>query len=185
MNAVNHATKAELEAQLDFIRGSPKDGGTLEMIVRRPQVNEREMLDEAVLDLAQGLAGDNWIARGSSSTWDGSANPEMQITLMNSRIVAAVARSRERWSLAGDQFFVDLDLSAENLPPGTQLALGAAVIEVTSPPHTGCKKFLSRFGHDALAFVNSPVGRQLNLRGIHARIARGGVVRVGQPLKKI
>jgi MOSC domain-containing protein YiiM len=155
------------------------------MIVCRPQVNERGMLDEATLDLDQGLAGDNWKARGNARMVNGAANPEMQITLMNARTIAVVARSRHRWSLAGDQFFVDLDLSAENLPPGTKLAVGAAIIEVTSPPHTGCKKFLARFGMDALTFVNSPVGRQLNLRGIHARVTRGGVVRVGEALKKV
>jgi MOSC domain len=185
MNEAIHATMSELEAQLDFIRGSPSDGGTLEMIVCRPQVDEREVLNEATLDLAQGLAGDNWKIRGNARTWDRAANPEMQVTLMNSRAAAVVARSRERWRLAGDQFFVDLDLSLENLPPGTRLVLGEAMIEVTPPPHTGCKKFLARFGTDALAFVNSPLGRQLNLRGIHARVLRTGVVRVGVAVKKV
>ena len=185
MDAVNHATTVELEAGLDFIRRSPRDGGPLELIVRRPQVNEREKLGEATLDLTEGLVGDNWKSRGSTRTPDGSANPEAQITMMNSRAAAAVARNRDRWGLAGDQLYVDLDLSEENLPPGTRLALGQAVIEVTSPPHTGCKKFLARFGPEALEFVNSPLGRQLRLRGLNARIVHGGLVRVGDTVKKI
>jgi len=185
MSESNHATTAELEAQLEFIRRSPKDDGRLEMIVRRPQVNEREVLNEAMLDPEAGLAGDSWRLRGSARTPDGMANREMQITVMNSRAAAVVARSRERWGLAGDQLFMDLDLSAENLPPGTRLALGAAVIEVTSLPHTGCKKFQTRFGPDALDFVNSPLGKELHLRGINAKVVRGGVIRVGDAVKKV
>ena len=87
---------------------------------------------------------------------DGSANPDAQLTLMNARVVALVAGERERWPLAGDQLYVDLDLSADNLPPGTRLAVGSAVIEVTPEPHTGCAKFSARFGSEALRFVNSP-----------------------------
>jgi hypothetical protein len=184
MNELIHATTAELEAGLEFIRCSPKDGGTLEMIVRRPVVDERESVAEVALDLAAGLAGDNWKQRGSARTPDGSANPEMQITVMNSRAAAVVALSRERWGLAGDQLFVDLDLSCENLPPGTRLAVGSAIIEATGPPHTGCKKFLARFGAAALEFVNSPLGKQLHLRGINARVVQSGVIRVGDLVKK-
>jgi len=185
MIASNHATAAELEAGLDFIRHSPKDGGTLELIVLRPQINERETPVEATLDLVAGLVGDNWKSHGSSRTPDGSADPETQITLMNSRAAAVIARSREGWSLAGDQLFVDLDLSGENLPPGTRLAVGAAVIEVTRPPHTGCKKFMARFGPEALHFVNSALGQELHLRGINAKVVQGGLIRTGDAVKKI
>jgi MOSC domain-containing protein YiiM len=103
----------------------------------------------------------------------------MQLNIMNARVVDLVANGRERWHLAGDQLIIDLDLSTENLPPGTQLALGTAVIEVTAQPHTGCQKFVARFGADAMKFVNSPLGRQLCLRGINARVVRRGVIRVG------
>src|ERR1039457_1486094 len=134
MSDLKQATMAELENGLENIRNSPKDGGVLEMIVRRPQVDEREILTEATLDLADGLFGDGWKKRGSARTPDGSANPEMQINIMNSRVIALVARDKTRWPLAGDQLFIDLDLSADNLPPGTRFSLGTAVIEVTSPP---------------------------------------------------
>jgi hypothetical protein len=169
----------ELEARLDEIRRAPKDGGVVELIVRRPAENEREVVVEAALDIAEGLVGDNWRTRGSSRTPDGSAHPEMQINVMSVRAAAAVALERERWQLAGDQLFLDLDLSRENLPPGTRLTIGTAVIEVTEPPHTGCKKFVSRFGLDAMKFVNSAVGRELCLRGINARVVQSGIVRVG------
>jgi hypothetical protein len=175
----------ELEAGLDEIRRSPKDGGVLELIVRRPLVDAREVLEEGELHLSEGLVGDSWKLRGSSRTPDGSAHPDMQLNVMNARAIALVARERHRWPLAGDQLYVDLDLSDENLPPGTRLSIGSAVIEVTPQPHTGCKKFVSRFGLDAMKFVNSPVGRRLRLRGLNARVVRPGRVRVGDAVKKL
>jgi hypothetical protein len=176
---------AELEAGLDEIRQSPKDEGVLELIVRRPGMDEREILEEGELHPAEGLVGDSWSVRGSSRTPDGSAHPEMQLNIMNSRAIALVAQAKDRWQLAGDQLFLDLDLSAENLPAGTRLALGSAVIEVTAQPHTGCKKFVSRFGLDAMKFVNSPVGKELHLRGINARVVQPGAIRVGCVARKI
>jgi len=174
-----------LEAGLDDIRQAPKDFGTLELIVRRPETERREVVEEATLDLASGLLGDNWKSRGSSKTPDGSANPELQITVMSSRVIALVARDKQFWPLAGDQLFVDLDLSTSNLPPGTQLAIGSAMIEVTAHPHTGCHKFAARFGPGATKFVNSSLGRQLQLRGLNAKIVKSGVVRVGDAVKKL
>ena len=184
MAEVKHLTRAELEAGMDEIRRSPKDEGPLELIVRRPSVGAREILEFGELDLVEGLKGDTWKARSSSRTEDGSAHPEMQLNIMNSRAIALVAQSKERWSLAGDQFYVDLDLSAENLPPGTRLEFGSAIIEVTPQPHTGCKKFVERFGVEAMKFVNSPTGRELHLRGINAKVIQPGTVRVGDTIKK-
>jgi len=185
ITTLNHLTMDELEASLDHIRQSPKDNGVLELIVRRPQVETREVLDEGQLDVELGLVGDNWSTRGSSRTKDGSANLEMQINIMNSRVVALVAQVKERWHLAGDQLFIDLDLSKANLPAGSRVSLGSAVLEVTSPPHLGCRKFVSRFGVDAMKFVNSDVGKELCLRGINARVVQSGVVRVGEIARKL
>jgi MOSC domain-containing protein YiiM len=176
---------AELEAGLEEIRRSPKNDGVIEMIARRPRIGEREIVESAELSLTDGLVGDNWKARGSSGTADGSPHPELQLTLMNSRVIAVVAQEKSRWALAGDQLFIDLDLSAENLPPGTQLRLGSAVIEITAFPHTGCKKFLARFGAEAVKFVNSPGGKLLRLRGLNAKIVRPGIIRVGERAKKL
>ena len=179
MTEVRHLTTEQLHAGLDEIRRAPKDEGVLRLIVRRPAVNQREVLDAGELNAAEGLLGDTWKHRRSSQTSDGSPHPEMQLNVMSSRAAALVAQDPEQWPLAGDQLFVDLDLSADNLPPGTQLTIGSAVIEVTSQPHTGCNKFVSRFGVAAMKFVNSAVGRQLNLRGINARVTRPGAIRVG------
>ena len=175
----------ELEDGMEYIRQAPKNQGLLKMIVRRPTVDEREILEECELNLEQGLAGDSWKDRGSSHTPDGSANINAQLTIMNARVIALLAQDASRWPLAGDQLYVDMDLGEDNIPPGTRLALGSAMIEVSAQPHTGCKKFSARFGMDAIKFVNSPEGKQLHLRGINTRVIRPGTIHVGDVLKKI
>jgi len=182
---VEHATAEELEAGLDEIRRSPADEGRVELIVARPRRGEREHLEDAQLDPVEGLVGDNWKTRGSTSTPDGAAHPDRQLTLMNARAVDLMARSRDRWALAGDQIYVDFDISVANLPPGTRLALGSAVVEVTAEPHTGCANFTQRFGIAAMRFVNSPAGRELNLRGINTRVVTAGRVRPGDHVRKL
>jgi hypothetical protein len=179
MDNVRHLSLEELAAGLDDIRQSPSDHGAVQMIVRRPDTEKRETLTHGELDTEQGLVGDNWLHRGNSRTADGSAHPEMQLDLMNSRVIALVAVTKDRWPLAGDQIYVDLDLSKENLPAGTQLRLGSAIIEVTGIPHTGCKKFVARFGLEAVKFVNSGLGKQLCLRGINTRVVKSGTFDVG------
>lgn len=185
MTVVDHRTTEELEAGIDHVRKSPTDMGTLEMIVCRPAVDEREVIEEGLLDLEEGLVGDTWRTRGSSSTPDGSAHPDAQLTVMNARAADLVAGTRERWALAGDQLYVDFDLSEEGLPAGTKLAIGEAVIEITAKPHTGCKKFQSRFGREALRFVNTGVGAALHLRGRNARVLVPGTIKRGDQVRRI
>lgn len=185
MTSGRQLSTEELEQGLDNIMQSPQDEGALELIVRRPAVNEREVLNEAQLDAEHGLIGDNWRSRGSGHRRDGAADIEMQLNIMNARVVALVADDAARRELAGDQLYLDMDLSDENLPPGTQLAIGDAVIEVTEPPHTGCKKFASRFGRDAMVFVNSGMGKKLNFRGINAKVITSGDIQVGDVAKKL
>jgi len=182
---VKHLTKDELEAGLDEIRRSPRDEGRLELIVRRPRNLEREVLEEGRLDPADGLVGDNWTVRRSSMTRDGSSHPDMQINIINSRAISLISDDKARWQLAGDQLYVDLDLSNDNLPAGTRLEIGSSLLEVTAQPHTGCGHFAKRFGVEALQFVNSRSGRKLNLRGINARVVSPGVVRTGDLVRKI
>jgi MOSC domain-containing protein YiiM len=182
MHQTLHPSLAELQDQLDHIRQAPADNGVLEMIVCRPDVDQRRMLFEAELDIERGLIGDTWLSRGNYK--GGPANPDCQINIMNSRVVALVAQDRERWPLAGDQLYIDLDLSDDNLP-GSRIAIGTAILEVTSEPHTGCRKFASRYGDDAKNFVNSAAGKKLHLRGINARIIQSGLVRTGDTVKKL
>jgi hypothetical protein len=182
---VKHLTMAELEAALDHLREAPKDEGVLKLIVCRPDVEQRTVLDMAELDPLKGLIGDNWPRRPSSKTPDGSPHPEMQINIMNSRVTALVAQEKDRWQLAGDQLYIDMDLSKENLPAGARIQVGSAVLEVSPLPHTGCHKFVARFGVEAMKFVNSTVGKELCLRGINAKVVQGGIVKVGQVAKKI
>jgi hypothetical protein len=182
---VMHLKLEAMQAELGSILGAPRETGLLELIVRRPRTEEREALQEGELDLQEGLLGDNWRTRGSSRSPDRQAHPDMQLNVMSSRVIALLAQERARWQLAGDQLYVDLDLSAENLPPGTRLAIGKAMIEVTEQPHTGCKKFAARFGLDALKFVNSPEGRQLRLRGLNAKVVQPGTIRVGDVVTKL
>ena len=182
---MKHLTMEELEAALDHLRGAPKNDGLVQLIVRRPQVDEREVIEEAELDPIGGLIGDSWSVRGSRRTPDGSPHPEMQINIMNSRVTALVAQEMERWPLAGDQLYIDMDLSKENLPAGSRIAIGSAVLEVSPLPHTGCHKFVARFGLDAMKFVNSELGKELCLRGINAKVVQGGLVKVGNTAKKL
>lgn len=180
-----HRNAAELELALPEVRASPADDGRVELIVRRPAVDEREVLEVAVLDVGQGVTGDSWISRSSRRTPDGAPHPDMQLNIMNARVAALVAVDLERRALAGDQLYIDLDLSPGNLPPGTRLALGSAVIEITDQPHRGCAKFAARFGQEALRFVNSAAGRELNLRGVNAKVVVGGEVRRGDIARKV
>lgn len=180
-----HLTTKQIEEGLDLILQSPKDNGVIKLIVRRPKVGEREVLEEGEIDLEVGLVGDCWKTRGSSRTTDGFGHPEMQLTLMNTRIIDLITQDKHCWKLAGDQFFVDLDLSEENIPPGTRLSIGTAIIERTEIPHLGCKKFIDRFGKDAMRFVNSDMGKLLNLRGINAKVIKPGIVKRGDVIVKI
>jgi hypothetical protein len=180
-----HLTTDALAAGLDHIRQSPVDNGTLELIVCRPAVNERRVLEEGRLDLATGLIGDMWSVRSSTSTPDGSPDPNGQLTIMNARAIALVAGRPERWPLAGDQLYVDLDLSEAAMAAGTQLAIGDAVVEITAKTHRGCAKFAARFGPEALRFVNTGPGRVLNVRGRNARVVTPGIIRRGDAVRRL
>lgn len=182
---MKHLSAEELQAGLDHILRSPRDAGVVRMIVCRPESNRRETLARGELSLTEGLIGDNWLRRGNAMTTDGSADPEEQLTIMNSRVIALVAVSERRWPLAGDQLYVDLDLGKDNLPGGARLQVGGAVVEISAIPHTPCKKFADRFGIEAVKFVNSGVGKQHCLRGINAKVVEPGVVRVGGRVTKL
>jgi len=182
---MGHLSAVELERHLDRLRAAPTDAGTLALVVRRPSDRSRDIVSEGVLDVEVGLVGDNWLIRGSMSTSDGSANPDAQITVMSHRMVSVLSDDPEVQALAGDQLYVDLDLSVTNLSVGTRIAIGEAVLEVSVKPHTGCAKFVDRFGPEAMRFVAGRVGRELRLRGLNARVVAGGIVRTGDLVHKL
>ena len=185
MNSESQPTLIELDAGLNHIRQSPADSGPLRMIVQRPDVDQRKVVAAGTLDIAAGLVGDSWQARGSTRTPDGGPNRDAQVTIVNARLLALIARSEDRWPLAGDQLVIDLDMSMDNLPAGTQISIGSAVIEVSEEPHTGCAKFAHRFGHDALRFISTPTGQAMRLRGVNTQVIQSGPIRVGDPATKL
>ena len=184
MNSESQPAIDELQAGLDHIRQSPVDRGSLRMIVQRPDVDQRKVVAEGTLDVAAGLVGDSWHARGSTRTPDGGPNPDAQVTIINARLIALIARTEDRWPLAGDQLVIDIDMSTDNLPPGARISIGSAVIEISEEPHTGCSKFAQRFGHDALRFISTPTGQGLRLRGVNTRVIQSGPIRIGDTATK-
>jgi hypothetical protein len=180
--AVDNVTTTAFDGHLDLVRAAPTDAGRLELIVRRPAEGERELLDTAELDLDLGLVGDRWAARDVRNT---PIYLSSQLTLISTRLLAAIEPDRSRWPQAGDQLYVDLDLSVDNLPAGSRLAVGSAVIEISETPHTGCAKFSARFGSEALRWINGPTGRANRLRGLNARIVTAGSIAVGDAIRKV
>jgi hypothetical protein len=180
---MTHLTISELEAGIDRIIDAPSESGVLSLIVRRPSEGEREVLEVGQLDIVDGLIGDRW--QVETPTVDGVRDAHNQVNVMSARAISLIAGDPERWQLAGDQLYLDFDISEDNLPAGSRIAIGDAVIEVSAIPHTGCQKFSRRFGVDAIRFVNSEGGRKLRLRGLNARVVTSGTIRQGDPVRKL
>jgi len=176
---VTNLFAADLEGALDHIRAAPRDVGTVEMIVRRPSPGAREVVETAELDTTVGLVGDSWSTRER-------VDADAQLNIMNSRMAMLLAPDEMGIALAGDQLYLDLDFTDDNLPAGSQLRIGdVAVIEVTPKPHTGCAKFAQRFGADTTRFVNTGEGKRLHLRGICAKVITPGTIRRGDAVTKL
>jgi hypothetical protein len=186
--ALPYRTTGELSERLDHLRAAPAEVGTVHLVVRRLDLGAREILDEGVLDPADGLVGDNWLSRATSRAVAQGRHLESQINVMSARMVGVLADTPEEQAYAGDQLFVDLDISVVNLPTGSRLAFGepgagGGVIEISAKPHNGCAKFVARFGEDAMRFVNSETGQALRLRGFNARVVEAGTVRPGDVVR--
>jgi len=162
---------------LDHVKASPKDGGVLKLIVLRLPDEQRQTPPRATLSAEHGVTGDRWSLKTNP-------DPLVQVSVMNSRFLEVIAGETERMNLAGDNLIIDLDLHIDNLPTGTRLRIGQALLEVTDSPHTGCKKFQRRYGKDALDITNTPEGSAMRLRGLLARVIRGGEVQVGDTIHK-
>ena len=182
---MQHLSTEELTAGLRHIQQSPRDYGQLHLIVIRPEDLQRKELASCEVSSRLGVHGDTWANGCWKSTEDGSPDPDVQVTLTNCRAIDLISGGRDRWALAGDQFYVDLELSDENLPAGTQLSLGTAILQITDTPHNGCGLFQERYGRDAVLFVNSAEGKRLHLRGIYAKVIQDGLVTVGDTVTKL
>jgi hypothetical protein len=179
-----HLSMAELEAGLAHISSAPADDGSIDGIIVRPEHNERLDVVSCAISAAGGLDGDHWSKGCWKTTEDGLPDPDVQICIMSSRVIGLIAGERANWAPAGDNLFIDMDVTPANLPPGTRLTAGTALLEITKVPHNGCAKFSARFGRDALTFVNNPLGKSLRLRGVYARVLRDGVLTVGDQVTK-
>lgn len=180
-----HLSRDELEAGLPGILASPPDRGRLQRIVVRPAPARRQEVERVRISLAGGVEGDHWAGGCWKELADGRPDPAVQICIMNSRCIALIAQDPGNWAPAGDNLFVDLDLGPENLPAGQALAIGSAVLRITSVPHLGCAGFIARYGKDACAFVNSRTGRAHRLRGVYAQVVRDGTIRLGDTVRKL
>lgn len=180
-----HLTRAELEAGIPHIENSPKDDGSVEAIVVRPEPGQRRDVPSCDVSLAGGVHGDRWAKGRGGNAENAAPHPDVQICIMNSRAIALIAQERANWPPAGDNLFIDLDLRPENLAPGQRLSVGTAILEVTAEPHNGCSAFIERYGRDACVFVNTGIGKQMRLRGIYARVAKGGRISVGDRIRKV
>ncbi|MBL1275715.1 MAG: hypothetical protein COB30_006485 [Ectothiorhodospiraceae bacterium] len=180
-----HATLPEIKEKMDWVLAAPKDNGRVELLVVRPAVNQRETPQQVMFTPQLGVVGDNWLADCWKKRPNGESDPEVQVAIMNARMIEVLTQDKALWPLAGDQLFVDLDLSENNLAVGDRLQIGATVLEITAEPHQGCGKFKQRFGAKAMAFVNSTTGDAHRLRGVYAKIVREGMVSVLDSITKL
>jgi MOSC domain-containing protein YiiM len=174
-DATCHLLLARLEAGLGALPAPPRDSGRVMLVVRRRPDRMRETLGRVELQPEDGVPGDAWGRREHR-------DPEAALTVMQVDVAELIANGQPL-TVFGDNLFLDLDLSAQNLPTGSRLRVGRALLEVTAKPHNGCHKFAARFGHDALRLVSRPERRQRNLRGIYMRVVEAGEVAVGDPVE--
>lgn len=181
----NKLALTEIETRLNWVMSAPTDTGHVSALVVRPVKNQREPLDKVMFSPQLGVNGDNWSTNCWKKLPDGKSDPEVQVAIMNARMIEVLTQDKALWPLAGDQLFVDFDLSVANLRAGDHLQVGAAVLQITAEPHRGCGKFKQRFGEDALAFVNSERGDAHRLRGVYAKIISAGEVCVNDAISKL
>ncbi len=180
-----HPTLEQLELSLETIAASPSKQGTVELIISRPETGKRVVHTIGNFSKTGGLEGDNWANDCWKTLPDGKSDPIVQIAITNTRLLAAICPDKSRWPLAGDQIYTELNLSKTNLPVGTRLSAGTVILEITQEPHLGCSQYAEHFGKDSLKFTLTPRGRELNLRGIYAKVIKSGSINTGDRISKI
>jgi MOSC domain-containing protein YiiM len=180
-----YQTAEQLQAGMASVLDAPKDEGVVRLVVRRPARGQREILAEGQLDTERGLVGDDWVDRPGMNRE--TPSPYAQVTVMNARAAELVSGEAqpEAWAQCGDQLYIDLDISEANLPAGTRIAVGEAVLELQAEPHTGCVQFRGWWGPEALRHISTEEGRALRMRGANTRVVQSGAVRPGDDARKI
>ena len=170
----------ELEALWSAAPPPPRERGSVRLLCVRRAPSEHETPESVEVTVSEGLVGDRW-SRATAHDPD----PDSQVTLMMAGVAELVAAAEQPLHEAGDNILVDYDISVDNLPVGSRLRIGEAVLEVSATPHTGCSKFSGRFGQDALRWVNWRYWRERRLRGVNCRVVSGGTVRLGDAVERI
>ncbi len=178
-DAERHLPMEDLLKRLAALPRAPRDRGEIAALFARPGSNERTPIEKANLTAAGGMPGDRW-SRPREGKPD--PRPDKMLATMQAGVARMIANGQPL-GLFGDNLYLDLDLSAANLPAGTRLRAGGAVLEVTPEPHNGCLKFKARVGADALRLVSRKEDRHRNLRGIYLKVIEDGLVAAGDPVE--
>jgi hypothetical protein len=174
-DSTKHRSLVEIIAGFEALPPPPKDRGRLSLIVRRYPDGHREILSSTRLTPEEGVPGDGWNRRPPRKI-------DAQLAVIRIDIAELLA-GEQSVTLVGDQLFVDLNISSENLPTGTRLRVGNAEVEMTPEPHNGCLKFKDRFGQEALDFVNAKATRDQNRRGVYWKVVKAGEITDGCPIE--
>ncbi|MFT6089771.1 MAG: hypothetical protein ACJAWM_001153 [Sulfitobacter sp.] len=181
----HHATTAECEAALEHILAAPDSGAVIGQLCFRPDFEQRSFPDTLEMTVKHGITGERWTKKPWLTLPNGDPDPRIQVSILSQRVMDLCWRDRENTVHPGDPIVVDMDLSAANLPVGTRLSAGSAILEVSDKFNTGCIKWHDRYGNDSLRWINKADHREYRLRGILCKIVQDGTVKVGDQLIKL
>ena len=182
---VNHVSFAECEQALDHINRAPLDEAEIDCLCARPDFGTRAFPDKLILTVDHGILGERWTHSPWLTLPNGDPDPRIQVSILSKRVMDLCWRDRERVIHPGDPFVVDMNLGEANMPVGTRLAIGTAIVEVSDKFNTACVKWRDRYGQDSLHWMNLARNRPYRLRGILCRIVQDGEVKLGDRLAKL